>query len=110
MVLDAPVGVAHLGLDVFDLVDQVQQRLEFAVAAAGRAQVVDKARRVGQVPGLAVTQRQARKNACHFQVALQAHPFHGAVELAKVITPAAGAGGTHQTGLARLFPVAHGDA
>ena len=35
MVLDAPVGVAHLGLDVFDLVDQVQQRLEFAVAAAG---------------------------------------------------------------------------
>ena len=86
----------------FDLVDQAQQRRQFAVAAGGGADVGDEARRVGQVLGLAVAQRQPREDARHLQVALQAHPLDRAVELAEV--------GVHrQAGLARLLPVAHGD-
>jgi hypothetical protein len=62
----------------------LQQRAQLAVAVGGGADVVQKARRVGQVLGLAVAQREAGKDAGHLEVALQAHPFHRAVELAKV--------------------------
>ena len=70
---------------------------------------MDKARRVGQVFGLAVAQCQAGEDTSNLEMALQAHPFDPTVELAKVITPAAGAGGAHQASLAGFFPVADGD-
>ena len=79
-----------------------QQRRQLAVAAGGRADVGDEARRVGQVLRLAVAQRQPREDARHLQVALQAHPLDGAVELAEVLVH-------RQAGLARLLPVAHRD-
>src|SRR5260370_392454 len=104
---DAPVGPADLGLDVFDLVDQAQQRRQLAVAAAGGADVVDEARRVGQVAGLAVAQRQPREDAGHLEVALQAHPLHAPVELAEIVAPAALAARADQSRLARLLPVTH---
>lgn len=56
-----------------------------------------------------VAQGEAGKDAGHLEVALQAHPFHRAVELAKVRPPAAGAVGPQQPGLAGFFPVTHGN-
>src|SRR3990167_8635103 len=103
---DPPEGVARSGLEAFDLVDELEKWAELAVAVRGVADVVDEARRIGQVLRLAVAQREAREDVGHLQVALQAHPFHRTVEGAEVAVPVFE---VHQAGLAGLFPVAHGD-
>ncbi len=72
--LDAAKGEAGNVLRTFDLVYQLQQRCQLAVAATGVADVFDEARRIGQVLLLAVAQRQARKNAGHFR--WRCRPIH----------------------------------
>ena len=62
--------------------------------------VGEEARQVGEVLRLAVAVLQAAEDAEHLQVALQAHPFDRAVELAEVVVD-------RQAGLARRLPVAH---
>ncbi|MNT18052.1 hypothetical protein D3C72_1532340 [compost metagenome] len=42
-------------------------------------------------------------------MALNAHPLHRTVEIAKILAEAAGALGAQQAGLAGLLPVADGD-
>ena len=69
------------------------------VARRDLVRVGEEARQVGAVRGLAVAVLQAREDAEHLQVALQADPFDAAPELAEV-------GRHRQPRLARRFPVA----
>src|SRR5437764_887527 len=72
-----------------------------SVARRDLVRIGEEARQVGAVGGLAVAVLQAREDAEHLQVALQADPFDAAPELAEV-------GRDRQLRLARRLPVADG--
>src|SRR5262249_40364266 len=58
-----------------EIVQQSGERSECRVTLADLAGVADEARRVGEVPGLAVAIVDAREDAEHLQVPLQPHPL-----------------------------------
>src|SRR5262245_51328688 len=66
--------------DTFERVEQAREGQERGVALGHVAYVAHEARRVGKILRLAVPVLDARENAEHFQVALQAHPLEGAIE------------------------------
>src|SRR5690606_34564972 len=93
-------GVADTGSIRLDTVDQAGQPGERPVAGHRATQVAEHPRHVVEVAMLAVTMRQAREDAEHLQLALHAHPFVVAVEVAEVA-------GHGQPGRPGGFPVAH---
>src|SRR5690606_4935783 len=93
-------GVAVTGLLPLDPVDQAREAGERVVAGQRPSQVAQHARHVVEVAVLAVTMRQPREDAQHLELALDAHPFVVAIEIAEVP-------GNRQPGRPGGLPVAH---
>src|SRR5512138_650090 len=94
-------SIAFIARSFLYFVQQAQERRELAIALRHVTRVAEEARRVAEILRLAVAVVDAREDAEHLEVALQAHPFERAPELAEV-------GVDRETGALRLLPVAHG--
>src|SRR5664279_4459553 len=90
-------GVADARLPLLQLVEQLKERTEGAVAVAAGAQIGHHAGHVIQIGALAIAICEPREDAEDLELALHAHPFEIAPEVAKV-------GGNGQTRVARAFP------
>ena len=68
----------------FQLIEQLNERLQFKVALAGTPQVGHHARHVLKVGILAVAITKAGEDAEHLDLALRTHPFVIAVEVVEI--------------------------
>ena len=69
---------------LLECVEEPHEGSQLGIAPADRARVFKEARRVVEIAGFAVAVMDARENAEHLEVPLQAHPFEIAVKRAKI--------------------------
>src|SRR5262249_12672047 len=77
-------AVADALLRHFEIIEQMRERRELAVALAGAPKVAHHQRLILEVAVLAVPNREPREYSQHFKLALGTHPFEVAVEIGEV--------------------------
>src|SRR5947208_70388 len=72
-------GISHARHALFDHVEKADETAKLGIAFRHGSRVCEEAGRVVEIAGLAVTVVNAREDAEHLEMALQAHPLERAI-------------------------------